>query len=306
MMAAFLLLALFSVNAQANSQRQVAAGYRISGILVDALTNSPVAGAQVSISLGNDAAMTTTGDDGRFAFAGLQPGKYVLSATALGYLREGYNQHGAFFVGIAVGDGLDSEHLIFRLHPQAVVYGRVTDERGEAVRGAQVFLIASDPTRGGRPKSVRAQMLANDLGEYRFAHLDAGKYYLAVQANPWYAQPQLSLQTRENSGFVGSGRGPSFGSRISMDPDPLLDVVYPITFYPGVTDERSTAELTLSPGDQEQANISVRAVPAAHLYLTGLSQAEGNPFACGSDSEGFRYSQPRHRYDFPTGFSRRI
>ena len=258
----------------------------MSGTVVDALTNSPVARAQVSISLGNDAATSTTGDDGRFAFAGLQPGKYLLNATAPNYVREGYNQHGSFLVAIAVGDGQDSEHLIFPLHPQAVIYGRVTDERGEAVRGAQVMLIASDLTRGGRPKSVRAQMPTNDLGEYRFARLNAGKYYPAVQAHPWYAQYQLSSQ-RQISGSVGSGAGSSFGSRISMEFDPLLNVVYPITFYPGVTDERSSAELTLGAGDQEQANISLHAVPAAHLRLTGLPQAERSALSVGATQKVF-------------------
>lgn len=287
MMVPFLLLALLSVNAQANSQHQVAAGYRIGGIVVDALTNGPVARAQVSISLGNDAATTTTGDDGRFTFSGLEPGKYVLNAAAPSYVREGYNQHGSFLVGIAVGDGQDSEHLIFRLHPQAVIYGRVTDERGEAVRGAQVMLIASDLTRGGRTKSVRAQMQTNDLGEYRFAHLNAGKYHLAVQANPWYAQVQLSSQMRQNSGFVSSGVGSSFVSRNSMESDPLLDVVYPLTFYPGVTDERSSEELALGPGDQEQSNISIHAVPATRLLLTGLSQGEGNALSVGASQKIF-------------------
>ena len=286
MMAPFLLLTLLLVHGQANSQRQVPAGYRISGMVVDAVTNGPVARAQVSISLGNNAAAATAGDDGRFVFAGLQPGKYVLNATALGYVREGYNQHGAFFVGIAVGDGQDSEHLIFRLHPQAIIYGRVTNEHGEVVRGAQVMLIASDPTRGARGKFVRAQMQTNDLGEYRFAHLNAGKYHLAVQANPWYAQAQLSYQTRQDSGSIGAGVR-SFRSRISTDSDPLLDVVYPITFYPGVTDERSSTELTLTAGDQEQANISVSAVPAAHLRLTGLSQAEGGALSVGATQKVF-------------------
>jgi hypothetical protein len=204
----------------------------------------------------------------------------------LGYVREGYNQHGAFLVGIAVGDGQDSEHLIFRLHPQAVIYGRVTDERGEPVRSAQVMLITSDVTQRTRKKFVRAQIPTNDLGEYRFSHLNAGKYYLAVQAHPWYAQSQLSSQTRQTSGYVRGGVRSSF-SRIGMDSDPLLDVVYPITFYPGVTDEHSSAELTLSAGDQVQANISVHAVPAVHLRLTGLSQAEGNALNVGATQKVF-------------------
>lgn len=287
MIVPFLILTLLSLPAQANPQRQVAAGYRISGVVVDAVTNGPVPRAQVTISLGNDATTTTAADDGRFAFAGLQPGKYVLNATALGYVREGYNQHGAFFVGIAVGDGQDSEHLVFRLHPQAVIYGRVTDERGEAVRGAQVLLIASDSNRGGRAKFVRAQMLTNDLGEYRFAHLLAGKYYLAVQARPWYAETQLSVQARQESGFAGDGRRSILVSGSAANLDPILDVVYPITFYPGVTDERSSTELLLGAGEQEDANITLHAVPAVRLRLTGLSAGEKGSLNVGAGQKIF-------------------
>ena len=287
MIVPFLLLALLSVPVQANSQRQVAGGYRIGGMVLDAVTNSPVARAQVSISFGNDTTTTTAGDDGRFVFAGLQPGKYVLNATAPGYVHEGYHQHGPYFVGIAVGDGQDSEHLIFRLRRQAVIYGRVTDERGEAVRGAQVLLIASDLTRGGRAKFVRSQMQTNDLGEYRFARLNSGKYYLAVQAHPWYAQLQVSSQTKQNSGLVGRGAGSFLMSRTSGDSGPILDVVYPITFYPGVTDERSSEGLALDAGQQEQANVSLHAVPANHLRLTGLSQGEGGALSVGATQKVF-------------------
>ena len=121
MIVSFLILALLSLSAQTSPQRQVAAGYRIGGVVVDAVTNGPVPRAQLTISLGNDSTTTTAGDDGRFAFAGLQPGKYVLYATAPGYVQEHFDQHGSFFVGIAVGDGQNSEHLVFRLHPQAVI-----------------------------------------------------------------------------------------------------------------------------------------------------------------------------------------
>jgi Carboxypeptidase regulatory-like domain len=287
MITPFLILGVLSLSAQANPQREVAAGYRISGVVVDAVTNGPVPRAQITISLGNDATTTTAGDDGRFVFAGLQPGKYVLNATALGYVHERYDQHGAFFVGIAVGDGQDSEHLVFRLHPQAVIHGRVTDERGEAVRGAQVQLISSDSTRGGRAKFVRAQMMTNDLGEYGFAHLFAGKYYLAVQARPWYAESQLSVQTRQEYGFAGDGRRSILVSGSAANLDPILDVVYPITFYPGVTDERSCTELLLGAGEQQDANFTLHAVPAVRLRLTGLSEGERSSLNVGATQKVF-------------------
>src|SRR5215472_13292419 len=248
----FFISALLSLFAQTNAQ--VAAEYRISGVVVDSVTNVPVARAQVSVSLGNDVSTATAGEDGRFVFVGLQAGKYTLNASAQGYVREAYNQHGAFSIGIAVGDGQDSEHLVFRLHPQAIIYGQVMDDRGEAVRGAQVQLFASDLTRGRRTRFVRSQIQTNDLGEYRFAHLLPGKYDLAVQARPWYAETQLSTQKRQDDGLGGSRRLSVFVSGADADRDPILDVVYPVTFYPGVTDERSSEELTLDAGEQVQAN----------------------------------------------------
>jgi hypothetical protein len=283
-----LILTLVTLG-PASPQRQAQTGYRISGVVVDAVTNVPVARAQVSISLGDVTISTTASDDGRFAFEGLEGGKYILNATAPGYLGEGYNQHGAFFAGVATSKDQDTEHLVFRLHPQAVIYGRVTDERGEAVRGAQVALFAPEPTRGSHARFTRAQTQTNDLGEYRFAYLPPGKYHLVVQARPWYAQSQLSAQTRQNAGSVGGRRSSVFvsGSGSGVDLDPILDVVYPITFYPGVTDERSSAELVLSAGEKEEANITLQAVPAAHLHLTISPTDVGTSFGVGASQRVF-------------------
>ncbi|HEV2197370.1 MAG TPA: carboxypeptidase-like regulatory domain-containing protein [Candidatus Acidoferrum sp.] len=286
MTAVLLTLTLLGALGQASPARQVGL-YRIGGVVLDALTNVPVAHAQVSISRGGEQASTAAGDDGRFAFEGLEAGKYTLNATAAGYLQEAYNQHGAFMVAIAVGQDQDTEHLVFHLHPQAVIYGRVTDERGEAVRGAQVALFASDLGRGNHARTMRAEKQTNDLGEYRFAHLAAGKYYLAVQAQPWYAQPQLSAQSRPDSGSFGRGvrsfsvSGPRPGS------DPTLDVVYPITFYPGVTDENSSAALVLSAGEREEANITLQAVPATHLRLASFNKEGATSFGVGASRRVF-------------------
>jgi carboxypeptidase family protein len=274
-------MALLLTLGQAATPRQVGAGYRISGMVVDAVTNVPVPHAQVSIFLRNEETSVAASDDGRFAFEGLEAGKYTLYAAAPGYVREGYNQHGAFLVAVATGEGLDSEHLVFRLHPQAVIYGRVTDERGESVRGAQIHLFALERSRG--EYLVRGQTQTNDLGEYRFAHLLAGKYYLAVEARPWYAQTQVSAP-RPND---GSGQPDTFVRRLYVDLDPALDVVYLITFYPGVTDERSATQLTLSAGEKEQANVILQAVPATRLRLTSLPTEEGSQLNVGARQKVF-------------------
>ena len=248
---------------------QALQSYPIVGMVVDAVTGAPVPHAELSLSVKDDELRITAAEDGRFRFIGLEAGKYLLSAQARGYVREAFDQHGVFSTGIAVGPGLDSEHLLFRLHPQAVIHGRVTDEHGDPVRRAAVQLFATANAQGKRANFVQTQAQTDDLGEYRFAHLLAGKYYLVVQAQPWYAQTGLAKRREPEqnaSTFISSFRI-----------DPLLDVVYPVTFYPGVLNERSATELNITAGSQEEANIQLQPVPSVHVIITNLPVNENNP-----------------------------
>jgi hypothetical protein len=269
---AFLLLSLSTPFQQNVSQGPRL--YPITGVVVDAVTGAPVPHADLLISAQDDQLKVTAGEDGHFRFAGLEVGKYVLSAQARGYVHEAFDQHGAFSTAISVGPGLDSEHLVFRLHPQAVIHGRVTDEHGDPVRHAAVQLFANSNAQGMRANFVQTQAQTDDLGEYRFAHLLVGKYLGVVQAQPWYAQTGLAKR-REPEDNV-----PTFGSsfrRIESKLDPLLDVVYPVTFYPGVLNERSASELNITAGSQEEANIQLQPVPTVHVMLTNVPVNENNP-----------------------------
>ena len=287
MTALLFTLALLSALAQANSEPQAEAVYRISGVVVDAVRNVPLAHAQVSISRDNEETSMLAGNDGRFVFGGLQAGKYSLSATATGYLEEAYNQHGPFSVAIVTGKAQDTEHLVFRLHPQAVISGKVSDEDGEPVRNAQVALFAPDLMRGSRAKFLRAQTQTNDLGEYRLAHLPPDKYYLAVQAQPWYAQSQVPAQIGQDLPPPGSGGRSVFVSGHGLASDAILDVVYPTTFYPGVTDEGSSTGLVLSAGEIAEANIALQAVRATRLRLTGVNSEGGTSAGVGASQRVF-------------------
>jgi hypothetical protein len=267
MMGALFFLGMLLTALPAGAEEQAPPAYRISGVVVDAVTGAPVAHAELSISVGPDETKTTAGEDGRFVFQGLEAAKYPLFATAQGYVREGYNQHGGFQTAVVVGSEIDSEHVIFRLHRQVIITGRVTDEHGEAVRQAQVMLFGTESTSGRHARFVQAQMQTDDLGEYRFVRLPPGKYYVAVEGRPWYAQTGFSyLPEQEGHSFRSLNRGPSR--------DPSLDVVYPITFYPGLTDEQAAGQLNLTAGDKVEANVQLQAVPAVHVRLTNLPVGE--------------------------------
>ena len=266
-------LLLFLLSAQPRqSPPPSSASFSIAGVVVDAVTSAPVPRAEVLILVRNDELKMTTGVDGRFRLQAPEAGTYPIFADAHGYVRESLDQHGSYSTGVAVGNGLDSEHLVFRLHPQAVIYGRVTDDHGDAVRHANVQLFFRSNARGARANlaQVRNQTQTDDLGEFRFSHLLPGKYLAAVQAQPWYAQTGFKAQREPDQTFSDLGSA-------NRNVNPSLDVVYPLTYYPGVFDQRSATELDLAAGAQVEANIHVQAVPSVHVLLTNLPIDPDNP-----------------------------
>jgi hypothetical protein len=238
--------------------------YRIAGVVVDAETGAAIAGADLSIEEGSADLAVKADEEGRFVFEGMEPGKYSVAASAPGYVQERYQQHGQYSTAMAVGPGVDSEQIVFRLHRQAVIAGTVTDERGEAVRKAQVMLFAEQRGAGKHVVQMSLQTETDDLGAYRFAHLAAGKYYVAVTARPWYAQTRVADPPAMAEGVGFADRGPAI---------PQLDVVYPTTFYPGVTDEQSAGELMVSVGETTQADVRLQAVPSMHVRVTNVAPA---------------------------------
>ena len=87
-----------------------------------------------------------------------------------------------------MGPELKSEGLIFKATPEAVISGVVTDEGGDPLRRAQVRLF-KDQERLGLQSMVQHQLvMTDDRGIYEIPNIGPGNYYLAVSAQPWYAQ----------------------------------------------------------------------------------------------------------------------
>ena len=274
-----LLLVLAAFGQQGKKHAPSASDFRVTGTVVNALTGEGVARAQVSIGYSeNPGAVQTTlsGTDGSFSFKHLAPAKYWLSAQAHGFMRQGFDEHEGFFTGIAVGRGLDSENVLFKMRPDSSIVGTITDGDNEPVVGAQVMLFQTGVEGGEHDTSLRTQVSTDDEGAYKFSHLSPGSYFVAASAQPWYAQPP----SNELRAFVKSSS--EDGGDASAAPTPeegngTLDVAYPVTFYPGVTDPGGAAAIDLQPGDRTAANISISAVPAVHLSITGANGEAGQP-----------------------------
>src|SRR5882724_5269169 len=140
------------------------AGYKISGTIVNALDGSPLGRARVSLidtKNRTQAVSMVTSESGHFEFRGLPAGKFALEGAKRGFLEAGYQQHEQFSTAIVTGAGFNTENLVLRLTPFALLSGRVVDEAGDPVRNARVTLFVENH-RGGLDRIFPAGFSATD------------------------------------------------------------------------------------------------------------------------------------------------
>ena len=246
------------LRAQAPSAGQQAPStYTVSGTVVSATTGTPLAQTRVTLTDTNNSrnvASLLTGEDGRFAFRRLGPGKYSLQGSRRGYLTSGYQQHEQFWSALVTGEKLETQNLVLRLMPAAVLSGKVLDEAGEPVRGAEVKLYMEQRANGMTRVMPAGNTPTNDLGVFEFFSLSPGKYFAAVSAKPWYAVHPPSAPP---------------GSTVSAPVlvDKPLDVAYPSTYYGGTTSSDDASPILIKGGDREEIEISLAPVESLHLLF---------------------------------------
>lgn len=233
----------------------------IAGVVVSAASDQPLAHAAVELRLQSDSSLVATqwtGDDGRFRFEHLDNKKYELSGTRTGFLATAYEQHGSFSSAVVVGPDQSTDALTLRLLPEAALRGTVTGEAGEPVEDAIVTLFRQPDPRLNIDKILRmTNRKTDDTGSYEFAHLEPGSYSITVGATPWFALHSTS-----------DDRPASLRA---------LDLVYPLTYFDGVTDEAQAAAIVLATGEQARADLRLAAVPALHLRLPAGIADEQHP-----------------------------
>jgi hypothetical protein len=280
--ATLLLSALGAASGQNTESPPAGGSFQISGTAVNALGGQPVAHARISMISTSDSPLLfridTTGDrsvlqnvttaaDGRFTFKDLQPGRYSLIAECRGFYRQSLDAHDAFSTDVVVGKGKDSENIVFRLHPEAVIFGRVLDEFGDPIREGNAMLFRKGLDTGEREIRQRGSVPLDDQGGFSFEHLPEGTYFVGVNVRPWYAQHNTTFAPQRNAGPPNTAVDPQKGNQ-----DAALDVAYPVTFYPGVTDSEAAEAITIHAGDRFSADLSVHPVQALHLRVSDRAQ----------------------------------
>jgi hypothetical protein len=222
--------------------------------VVNSTTGEPVRRATVAVLADADSHLVESVQsdaEGRFVLDRLPAGKYPLTASKRGYRQSFYDEHDEYNSAIVTGEGQDTGNLMFKLTPNAVLYGVVTGDGGDPVEGASVLLFERGGLHGGGPDKINEvdATTTDDRGAYEFGNLAAGEYLIAVSAQPWYAM---------------HGRT---DPRVASGETSQLDVAYPVTYYDSTMDEASATAIPLSEGGRQEADIAMHAVPALRLQV---------------------------------------
>jgi hypothetical protein len=147
----------------------------IEGSVTQMGPGQPLPGVRVTLYAPGPIGETTTDERGHFAFGGISPGRYNVSAQREGYL--GTSADGAFQMSVSAQVNVDERQpntsLTLSLALGGVISGRLLDPAGRPLANISVEVL----TQNSRD---RRTALTNDRGEYRFAGLAPERYVVAA------------------------------------------------------------------------------------------------------------------------------
>lgn len=234
---------------------------RLSGRVISAETRKPLRRAVVRV-MAQEIRLprsVSTEADGTWEIKELPAGKYSITAQKGGYVPVSYGQLRPFEQGkpVELADGQVVEKLEIALPKGSVVAGRIVDEFGEPVSGAQVTAMRHRFVNGQRRLFPIVEQggrdTTDDLGQYRLHGLSPGNYYVSAAQS---AQPTIDVSA-DKTGYAG-------------------------TYYPG-TPAVSEAQRITVPVGQEVNEINFPLVPTRVAAISGIAMdSQGKPIANGA------------------------
>jgi len=244
----------------------------VSGRVVTAAEGAPLKSSRVALMLEHEGRepqvyAAVSDSDGRFTIKDVPAGRYQFVATHTGYVDEEYQSNGGETGAIlALQPGQEVKDALFRLTLAAVITGRVSDEDGDAMGLVKIVALSRpseeemedrDNLSGRRPElSPAAMAQTDDRGQYRLFGLKPGEYY--IKAADEY-EPMTGV-------LIGH----------DWEIQRSLGSQYAPVYYPGVTQIGQAAAVTVTPGEEAQADFIMRRVKTVQLsgHVIG---ADGKP-----------------------------
>lgn len=247
---------VLAVLAAGQQPVQAAGRALIKGVVTKDPTGEPVKKVLVELIAENQNEggdyTATTGTDGVFRIEDVLPGRYRLFAERPGFLD--VDKHHARSEGrvLTLRAGQELTDLQVRLQAAAVLRGRVTDEDGDPMVGAEVSVIRQTFVSAHRHWEQVGSERTNDLGEYRIANLPAGNVYVSVNPPPDF-----------RSLIESSGAAANAQKKAAADNAPAM--VYQTDYYPGTPDRSQAMPIELHAGDDFPANFSLTLSPSVSI-----------------------------------------
>lgn len=258
---------------QRGRRPQVPAGTAvIRGRVVSATTGTAVRRASIIAvyipERGTEAGRNTqTDDNGVFEFRGLAAGRWTLRASKSGYIEQQFGQRSVFATTdpIVLDDG---QQFVadFRLSRGGAIAGRVVDEFGDPLAGANVTALRVQNTAQGiRTTRTGTPVPSDDNGAYRIYNLPPGQYYVSL--NDPSAARMIVFNTDGDAGDVLRAESiSSFSGQVTLANGERRS--YAPTYYPGTVTLADAQRITLGLGD-EQSGVNLAVIPARAARLAG-------------------------------------
>jgi hypothetical protein len=242
----------------------------ISGLVVDASSNAPVAGALVRLRVAGALGTVTaslTDAKGRFVFEDVPPKRrYHLTAAKRGFLsQDDATAESGALVDLAEGEWQANVRL--SMIRAGSLSGRVVDERGEPLVGSVVRALSVLQIFGTRAVVSANAAVTDDLGAYRITDLPAGVFVVAVASTQ-----------------IGANEGPESRSPAFTVSSPLPAATpatsggssaYAATYYPGMADIDAALKVDLAPGQRRSGiDIVLEQVPTFTVSGAVLGPAD--------------------------------
>ena len=205
--------------------------YKLSGIVVNSATGSPIRRALVQVYLGASHAMLTDGE-GRFEFNDLPAGQTVVGVQKPGFFSEqDLGQRLMLSPPAMIEVGPEENPLVLKLIPEGIIFGRV-DADGEPLENLPIKVIALRVVNGRKRWEQVGTAMTDEDGSFRIANLPPATYYIAA------------------------------GPRQDFDPaagKPRPAGGYSEVFYPDVPEIEAATPIEIVPGEQTEADLSLKA-----------------------------------------------
>ena len=280
----------------------------ISGLVTDAVTGRPIAGAVVSVTgtrikpiagtapASNPRVRVMTDEQGRFVTSDL-PGDFNYTVTALrfGYADGVFGRTGLAGTGgraITLADGQWFRDARVELMPYASISGTVTDEAGEPLVDVRVRAYAEISVAGTRHFATSTSATTDDQGRFRLAELAPARYLVAVPSIQHTLPPGAKVPEPAAMGAPASaGAANDAADRAAMLSTPLLATsggyrvlvgpnspapsggdavrqVYATTFHPTARTLREAVLVDLEAGE-DRSSVDVQLRPSAVFSIGG-------------------------------------